>query len=257
VRSGERTDFGDLNPTGRFSDRAEDYRRYRPDYPAAALDAILEGLGDPAKLLAADIGAGTGISSRQLAARGVRVFAVEPNAGMRRAASRHERIEWCGGTAEATGLASGSVRLVLCAQSFHWFRAPQALAELHRILGPGGRLALMWNSRDRTDPLTRGYAEAIHAVNGEHPVERMPFEPATVAAGGLFTAPRQTRHPHTQTLDREGLIGRATSASYVPREGEPFVRLVALLAALWECQHDAHGMVAMRYVTKVFLAERR
>jgi SAM-dependent methyltransferase len=257
VRPDERTDFGDLNPTGRFSDRAEDYRRYRPDYPAAALDAILEGLGDPSRLTAADIGAGTGISSRQLAARGVRVLAVEPNAGMRAAAGPHDRIEWREGTAEATGLAAGGVGLVLCAQAFHWFRAPAALAEFHRILGPGGRLALMWNSRDRADRLTRGYIEAIHAVNGEHPVEQIPFEPANIATGGLFTAPRETDYAHAQTLDREGLIGRATSASYVPREGEPLERLRAMLVALWERERDARGMVMMRYVTKVFLAERR
>jgi len=257
VNSGERTDGGDLDPTGRFSNRAEDYRRHRPDYPAAALDAILAGLGDSDRLAAADIGAGTGISARQLAVRGVRVLAVEPNAAMREAASPHERIVWCDGTAEATGLATGCVRLVLCAQAFHWFRAPEALAEFHRILGPGGRLALMWNSRDRADPLTRGYVEAIHAVNGEHPVERIPFEPRIIAAGGLFTTPREIRHPHLQVLDREGLIGRATSASYVPRDGERQARLRAMLSALWDRERDGRGMVAMRYVTKVFLADRR
>ncbi|MBC7773083.1 MAG: SAM-dependent methyltransferase, partial [Pyrinomonadaceae bacterium] len=72
-----------LNPTGRFSDRAEDYKKYRPSYPPDAIDAILDGLGPPASLLAADIGAGTGISSTLLAERGVRVFAVEPNPAMR------------------------------------------------------------------------------------------------------------------------------------------------------------------------------
>ena len=254
---GPQTGFGDLNPTGRFSDRAEDYRRYRPDYPTAALNAILEGLGDPAELEAADVGAGTGIASRQLAAHGVRVLAVEPNAEMRAAAIPHPGIEWRAGTAEATGLDSGIVGLVLCAQAFHWFRAQQALAEFSRILRPGGRLALMWNSRDRADPLTRAYVQAIHAVNGEHPVEQMAFEPASIAAGGLFGAPRETLYPHAQTLDREGLMGRATSASYVPRAGEPLARLQALLGVLWERQHDSKGMVVMRYVTKVYLAERR
>lgn len=247
----------DFNPTGRFSDRAEDYRRHRPDYPDAALDAILEGLGDPRRRVAADVGAGTGISARMLAARGVRVLAVEPNAEMRAASGPHERVEWRAGRAEATGLAGGSLDLVLCAQAFHWFRAPEALAEFHRILKPRGRLALMWNSRDHHDPLTRAYVEAIHAVNGEHPVEQIPFEPASIAAGGLFTAPRETYCPHAQTLDREGLIGRAASASYVPRDGERFARLKALLEAVWDRDHDGQGRVTMRYVTGVFRAERR
>jgi 2-polyprenyl-3-methyl-5-hydroxy-6-metoxy-1,4-benzoquinol methylase len=73
-----------LNPLDRFSDRAADYVKYRPSYPMAAIDIILEGLGQT-PLVAADIGAGTGISSRLLADRGVRVLAIDPNAAMRAA----------------------------------------------------------------------------------------------------------------------------------------------------------------------------
>ena len=253
----EPVDLSAMDPTGRFSDRAEDYRRFRPDYPAAALDAILAGTGDPARLVAADVGAGTGISAHQLAARGVRVIALEPNAAMRAAALPHDRIEWRDGAAETTGLAAGSVGLVLCAQAFHWFRARDAVAEFHRVLTPGGRLALMWNSRDREDPLTRGYVEAIHAVGGEHPAELRPFDRGVIAADGLFTPVRELRFPHHQILDREGLLGRATSASYVPRDGDRLARLRALLTTLWERERDAHGQVTMRYVTEVFLAGRR
>src|SRR5438552_17882739 len=122
---GPQTGFGDLNPTRRFGDRAQDYRRYRPHHPAAALNAILEGLGEPAELEAADVGAGTGIASRQLAAHGVRVLAVEPNAEMRAAAIPHPGIEWRAGTGEATGLDSGVGGPGRCAQASHWFRAPQ------------------------------------------------------------------------------------------------------------------------------------
>jgi SAM-dependent methyltransferase len=251
-----RIDLTAMNPTGRFSDRAEDYRRYRPDYPAAAIDAILDGLGDAAKLIAADVGAGTGISARQFAARGVSVLAVEPNAEMRAAATPHERVTWRAGTAEATGLEGGSVDLVVCAQAFHWFRVPAALAEFHRVLKPRGRLALMWNSRDRGDPMTRGYTEAIEAVDGEDPMEKMSFEPAVIAAGGLFAAPAAARFPHEQTLDRAGLLGRATSASYVPRAGERFARLKAMLDSLWERERDAGGNVTLRYVTKVYRTAR-
>jgi SAM-dependent methyltransferase len=249
-------DLTSLNPTGRFSDRAGDYRRHRPDYPEAAIDAILDGLGDPSRLVIADVGAGTGISSRQLAGRGARVIAVEPNAEMRDAAGAHPRVEWREGTAEATGLRAGSVALVLCAQAFHWFRVPAALEEFHRVLAPGGRLVLMWNSRDREDPLAVGYIEAIHEVNGEHPAETNPFDPASLSAGGWFSAPRLLRFPHAQRLDRAGLLGRAVSASYVPREGAPYERLSVLLGELWSRHRDEQGLVTMRYVTKVYRSER-
>ncbi|MBI1799607.1 MAG: class I SAM-dependent methyltransferase [Candidatus Eisenbacteria bacterium] len=255
----------DLDPTGRFSDRAEDYVRYRPTYPAAAVACLLRemddartlrGTGDQGSILAADLGAGTGISSRLLAERGVRVLAIEPNAAMRAAGSPHPLIEWRAGTGEATGLDAGSVELVMCAQAFHWFRQREAIAESHRILRPGGRLCIMWNSRDGHDPLTRGYIEAIHAVNGEDPAERRSFEPEVVSAAGLFTPARLETFDHTQVLDRAGLVGRAISASYVPREGARFRRLVELLDELFERHRDENGRVVMRYVTKVYLAER-
>src|SRR6185295_16889471 len=101
-------------------------------------------------------GAGTGISARLLADRGVRVVAVEPGDAMSGSAARHPRVRWVAATAEAIGLDSASVDLVLCAQSFHWFRPEAALAEFARILRPRGRLAIVWNRRSTTDPLTAG-----------------------------------------------------------------------------------------------------
>ena len=249
--------LSDLSPTTRFSGRAADYVRHRPGYPAAAIAAVLRGLGDPVRLVAADVGAGTGISSRLLAERGVRVLAIEPNAEMRAAAAPHSGSDWRAGTAEATGLPDASLGLLLCAQAFHWFHAARALAEFRRVLEPGGRLALMWNNRDRDDPLTRAYIEAVHAVHGEHPAERRGFDPACVAADGGFGPVRLERFVNAQELDREGLLGRALSASYVPREGAAHATLERLLGELFEARRNARGLVTMRYVTQVWLAERR
>jgi SAM-dependent methyltransferase len=243
-----------LDPTRRFSDRAADYMKHRPDYPAAAIDCILEGL--PNETLVADVGAGTGISARQIADRGVSVIAIEPNREMRDAATPHPRVTWREGTAEATGLESGSVDLVLCAQAFHWFRQAGALAEFHRVLRPGGRLALMWNTRSRIDPLTRGYIAAIREVNGEHPAEKRTLDPEVLGGMGGFTPLERHAFDHAQALDRDGLIGRATSASYVPKRGESFDQLVRLLDALHAHYRDAAGRVVLRYVTEVWLARR-
>ena len=243
-----------MNPTSRFSDRTADYVRYRPDYPAAAIDAMVRGLVVP--ITAADVGAGTGISARPLAGHGVRVIAVEPNAEMRAAANPDPRIEWREGTAEATGLTDSSVDLVVCAQAFHWFREREALAEFARILRAGGRLALMWNNRDARDPLTRGYIDAIRAVSGEHPAEMRSFDPQVIAASGRFGPARLESFVNAQTLDLEGLIGRATSASYVPKSGDALRDLVHRLGEIFERHRDAQGTVELRYVTHVHLAER-
>jgi SAM-dependent methyltransferase len=205
----------------------------------------------------ADVGAGTGISSRLLADRGVKVLAIEPNPAMREAAAAHPRVEWREGTGEATGLPAASVDLVLVAQAFHWFRQREAIRELHRVLRPGGRLTLMWNHRDHRDPLSAGYIEAIHAVNGEHPAERRHVDEGVIEGEGLFTPPTLRTFPFEQVLDRQGLIGRAVSASYVPKEGPAFERLRRLLIDLYERHRDEWGFVRLRYVTKLYRATRR
>lgn len=252
-----RDELQHLDPTRRFTSRAADYVRCRPDYPPGAIDAILRGVAEPSRLVAVDVGAGTGISARMLADRGTRVIAIEPNETMRLAASPHDRVEWRNGRAEETGLREGSVDLVLCAQAFHWFRQREALAEFHRVLRPGARLALLWNTRDRGDELTRGYTEAIRAVSGEHPAERREFDPDVIHRDGWFTPAALEMWPHQQQLDRAGLIGRALSASYVPREGPELETLTQLLTALFERHRDARGRVRLQYATKLYVARRR
>ena len=244
------------DPTTRFTDRADDYVRYRPGYPGEAMTAVLEGLGPPSRLVAADVGAGTGISARLLAARGVRVIAVEPNEAMRAAATPDSEVEWRAGTAEATELPGASVGLVLCAQAFHWFAPASALREFARILAPGARLALLWNQRDRTDPFTLGYRKAILDVGGEHEVEMREFDPAVVDASGFFHDRRFLEFRHGQSLDAGGLLGRARSASYVPRTGPAAERLQALLAELHARFADEQGVATLRYVAQVFLWKR-
>lgn len=244
------------NPTGRFSDRAGDYARHRPTYPAPAIDASLDGLGDPARLEVADVGAGTGISARLIAERGPRVTAIEPNDAMRAAGAPHTNVRWRAATAEASGLPDGSVDLVVCAQAFHWFEPERALAEFHRILRPGGRLALIWNKRDRADPLTAGYRDAILDVGGEDPAEQREFDPTLIERSGLFRDLSLAEFPHEQRLDREGLVGRAMSASYSPKEGPRAARLVALLHDLHRRHVGADGSVVLRYITQVYRSRR-
>ena len=240
----------------RFNDRAADYVRFRPTYPASALHAMLDGLGPPERLVAADIGAGTGISARWLGDRGLRVFAVEPGEAMRRAATPHPNVAWVAGRAEATGLRSNVADLLLCAQSFHWFRPADVLPEFARILKPLKRLAIMWNRRSASDPLTAAYRQAILDVGGETAAERTAFDPEVIARSGFFSPAERQSFPNSQRLDLEGLIGRARSASYVPKEGEAGERLIDRLRALHAQYADASGYVTLVYHTEVFCSSK-
>jgi SAM-dependent methyltransferase len=244
-----------LDPTRRFSDRADDYTRFRPTYPPGAIDAALHALG-PAPLTVADVGAGTGISSRLLAERGHRVLAIEPNAAMARAAEPDPGIAWIVGAAEATTLPAASVDLVLCAQSFHWFRPIEAARELARILRPGGRLALIWNVRDDRDPFTAAYSSVMDAASHGQSVDRGHFDREGIEALGLFTPFTLHEFGSSQVLDRQGVLGRALSASYFPKQGARREPLLADLDRAFS-RHARDGAVRLAYITRVWLADLR
>jgi SAM-dependent methyltransferase len=133
---------------GDFSEQAEAYARARPGYPAELLDALVLRVGAAAGDAVADLGAGTGLLTELLAARGFQVAAVEPNEAMRRQAKPLAGVRWIDGTFEATGLPAASQRWAVAAQAFHWADPPRALPEVRRILAPGGFFTVLWNNRE-------------------------------------------------------------------------------------------------------------
>ena len=109
----------------------------------------------------------------------------------------------------------------------------------------------MWNRRSKADPLTAGYRRVIVDVGGDMGVESMPFDPAVIPNSGLFSSPERLTFPNTQRLDLDGLVGRARSASYVPRTGPEGERLIELLTALHAAHADADGFVTLVYETEI------
>lgn len=251
------------NPTGRFTGLAEGYAKYRPTYPPAALDHVLTRCGLCPGSLVVDVGCGTGISARLLAGRGLRVVGVEPNDDMRRQAEAAPPPagavppEYRKGRAEATGLSDGAADAVVAAQAFHWFDAPAALAEFRRILRPGGWVALLWNERDESDAFTAAYGEVLRREPETAGVEA----PRGRAGEPLLTSPlfeqaERRAFTHEQRLDEEGMLGRALSASYAPREPS---RVAAFTAGLRDAfrRFQQDGFVVLRYETSVYTARRR
>lgn len=137
---------------GDFSGLAGNYARFRQGYSESILTAILALVDKPAADIdAADLGAGTGIWTREMAARGFRhVWAVEPNEDMRVTGSKAQApatVEWVAAGGESTGLPSESCDLVTAASSFHWMDYDRTTAEIKRVLRPGGRFVALWNPR--------------------------------------------------------------------------------------------------------------
>ena len=247
-----------LDPTARFSDRVEDYVRHRPDYPSALVGWLRDAMGVEPGWRVADIGAGTGISSRMWLDAGHPVIGIEPNQAMRVAAQAafHSSpdIEWVDGTAERTGLSDASVDLVSAAQAFHWFDPTAAHREWARILRPGGLAVVYWNSRvAQGNPFLEGYERLLRAFGTDYAIvaERHQDDAAMKCwfGAGLRGTTRFANH---QRLDFDRLRGRLLSSSYAPQSGHP--RHAAMLVALRELfeSHAVDGHVVLDYATRVF-----
>lgn len=245
-----------MKSTERFSQRAGDYAAGRPSYPEASIDAVFEGLGDPSRLTAVDIGAGTGISARLLAARGVNTIAVEPNAEMREQGGATAGVTWSSGTAEQTGLGDGCADLVTAFQAFHWFDATTALAEIVRILRDGGRAALVYNERDESDAFTAGYGAIVRRYATDRTERRRSDGRRVFEAFAGWRSVRIVEIPNVQELDRAGLHARTGSTSYLPREGPESEALHAEVDSLFD-RYAVAGTVIMRMKTIVTIADHR
>ena len=198
-----------------FDTSADDYERGRPTYPAEALAWLAEVLRLRPGATVVDLAAGTGKLTRLLLPTGAAVVAVEPLAGMREVLARVvPGVRVLGGTAESIPLPTGRADALTVGQAFHWFRGPEALAEIHRVLRRGGRLGLLWNRRDLSQPLQAELDEAVDRHRGEAPAHtsgrwRQAFE-ETVLFGPLQTAEFALR----QELDADGVVARVLSISF-------------------------------------------
>jgi SAM-dependent methyltransferase len=250
----QQSELHTMNPHDRFSGRADAYAKYRPSYPPEAINFILKGLKSPDMLLIADIGAGTGIAARLLAGQGARVVAIEPNSAMLAAAEPHPQVEFRQGSAEQTGLADSSVDLVTTFQAFHWFDPQQTLPEFARILKPNGRLAVVWNNRDRQDPFTAAYSELLRTASNQHPAQTVKQLTADIFDQSAFRLSQYQSFRHSPCLDLASLLGRTDSLSYIPEAGQVRDRLNQSLHELYQQFCDQQGLVYLAHTTDVYLA---
>jgi SAM-dependent methyltransferase len=153
-----------------FAAGAATYEKGRPDFPRGVTGWLSGALGLGPGKVAVDLGAGTGKFTPRLLETRAEVIAVEPVAAMRdRLVARLPAVRALEGTAEAIPLADGSVDAVICAQAFHWFASSAALAEIHRVLRPGGSLGLIWNVRDESVPWVAAITDIIRPYEGDAP----------------------------------------------------------------------------------------
>jgi ubiquinone/menaquinone biosynthesis C-methylase UbiE len=231
---------------------ADVYERARPEYPPEAVSWLAEKLGLAPGRTVLDLGAGTGKLTRALVPTGARVIAVEPGERMldelRRAVPGVEALR---GAAEAIPLADDSVDAITVGQAFHWFRHDEAVPELHRVLGPGGSVALIWNSRDQERPLQRELSELIRPLM---PPARPPVGHSVrgLEESELFGPVERRTFPFLQQLDADRLVDRIASVSFVA--AAPADAQAELERRLREIVAAEGGSVEFAYLTEVYVS---
>ncbi|MBN9500459.1 MAG: methyltransferase [Armatimonadetes bacterium 55-13] len=249
------------DPTKRFSNRVENYVKFRPSYPSEVIDLLKRECGLGPGRNVADVGSGTGILTKLLLQTGANVFAVEPNREMRVAGEAH-----CAGmpgfrsiaaSAEDTTLPDASMNIVIAGQAFHWFNAEQSRDEFSRILLPRGWVVLIWNDRHvDTTPFLRAYEEILAKYGTDyadvkHRGHKIQGHDAFFGSGQY----KMATFPNEQMFDWESFLGRVLSSSYVPQEGHPsFESMLTELRAIYT-KYQESDRVKFTYTTEVFYGQ--
>ena len=246
-----------LDPTRRFSNRVENYLKYRPAYPPAIIPLLKSQCGLTSESAIADLGSGTGFFTELFLKHGNPVFGIEPNPEMRLAGekvlAKYPKFTSLSGTAEATTLPDGSVNMVVAGQAFHWFDRQRARPEFVRILKPDGWVVLAWNGyRVESSPLMAAYQDLVLRYGTDYSEVRREVVGCDVEE---FYAPgvcECARFEFQQTFDYEGLKGRLLSSSYAPEADHPdYEAMLRDVRKIFDA-NQKDGRVVFAYETELY-----
>jgi len=250
--------MSDVHPAAAegYSRGADTYVRGRPDFPPAALTWLREDLGLHAGRTAVDLGAGTGKFTRLLIETGAAVIAVEPIAAMRERLTRDvPGVTALQGKAQSMPMPDASADAVICAQAFHWFACAESLAEIRRVLRPGGVLGLIWNVRDQSVSWVAELTRIMAPYEGDAPrYDRGEWRRVFPAPGFGELHERSFVHTHIGPPEQV-IVERVASVSFIaalPDEARAQVlrEVRALIAATPELAEKSE--VRLPYLTRAY-----
>ncbi|MGI8950480.1 MAG: class I SAM-dependent methyltransferase [Chitinophagaceae bacterium] len=246
--------------TERFSNRVENYVKYRPHYPEKIVDYLTDEINFSSKKIVADIGSGTGILTELFLQNKNIVYAVEPNAAMRLKAeellNNYSNFISVDGTAEHTKLENKSIDLIVAAQAFHWFDAQKTKQEFQRIAKQNAYVFLIWNERMVSSDFEKDYENLLLKYATDYTtVDHRNIYEEKIAE---FFQPNNFSYAefeNEQIFDFGGLKGRLLSSSYIPNEhNENFDKMIKELHDLFQ-KHAVNNKVGFDYKTKLYFGK--
>ena len=245
--------------TKRFSNRADNYVKYRPSYPVEIVDFLQEKYQLSTDKVIADIGSGTGISSQLFLGKNYRVIGVEPNKEMLDKSvellRRYKNFSTVAGTAENTLLEDKSVDAIVAGQAFHWFDKTACKKEFERILKSNGLVILIWNERLAQSAFEQEYDRLIV----KHSIDYVKVDHRNINRKSIedFFQPNPVElkvFSNQQIFDFEGLKGRLLSSSYAPAEDDPrSTPMIADLKILFD-KYQTDNTIVIHYATNAYVA---
>jgi len=245
----------------RFTGKADLYKKFRPSYPKEFIDYLYSQVGFNQDSAVADIGSGTGIFSRLLLERGSKVYCIEPNEDMRRTAiqdlSGFANFIPVSAPAENTGLQDNSVDFVTAAQAFHWFDRQAFKSECQRILKPGGKVVLVWNTRDYEIEIIK----KDYIIREKYAIDKKGLgtdggpRKAYIDDFFLNNTYESKNFENNLQYDRESWIGRNLSASYAPKieaKPEQYHEFIRELGDLFD-EYSVNGIMEFPQFTQSYV----
>ena len=248
-----------------YTDIGENYRKYRSGYSEKILDLLIEHIKiKENRGLVVDVGAGTGIWARQMAERGIRCIAIEPNEDMRRNGLEYTKdlsksiLEWKNGSAELTGLSSRIADWVTMASAFHWTDQKKALCEFHRILKGRGYLTLLWNPLIKEgDAIQEKVESIIKFILPEFSRKERTGENSKelLTESGYFEDVIEIRHEYLINMPVERYLGAWRAANHLKTHAKPeeFEEIISRITSLLKGKET----IAVPYLTKSWTAIRK
>jgi SAM-dependent methyltransferase len=251
-----------LDPTKRFSNRVDNYVKYRPTYPPQILPLLESDCGLTAESIIGDVGSGTGLLTELFLKNGNQVFGVEPNPEMRAAGekilARYSNFTSVDAVAEATTLPDHSVDFIVVGQAFHWFDRAKTREEFVRILKLDGWVMVAWNGyRVKSGPLMAAYQDLVVRYGTDYSEVQREVEDCDVES---FYDPATcicARFEFQQSFDYQGLKGRFLSASYALEPDHPeYEAMLSDLRKIFDANQQ-DGKVIFAYETVLYYGHLR
>jgi ubiquinone/menaquinone biosynthesis C-methylase UbiE len=248
-----------MKPSERFSDRVENYVKFRPSYPIELVELLASEVDDADKKTCADIGSGTGILTKLLLSQFKKVFAVEPNLEMRSYAEKtlaqYPNFFSMNSDAEKTMLPSDSIDLVTVAQAFHWFDRQKFLLECRRILKPTGYVAIVWNKRLTNTPFLNIYETLIRTYSTDYNEVNHQKITAEHLAEFYLGGYRKVVFPNSQQFNLFGVYGRLDSSSFAPKQDKPEFDILRRELKKAFDEFSKAGTISFNYETELYLGK--